>query len=175
MISAGTGRKWNADALANELNLDDKTRTRLKIRTIDAVDFKKQKRTRRRRLKRKIACRVARARTGATPHSVSNEARQPWIAEGINRATWYRRRAKNRADATDSRPIVRSTYAGFEPVATRAMPRRQAPSARPAFAATPRAVSGNDQVCPQATAAFVVGLAFVPPTARLELSRGHFR
>ena len=102
----GTGRRWKADALARELGLDDATRTRLKIKTIGAVDCGKSKRMNRRRRKRIAADRARRAKAGARPHAQSAAATQPWLDEGISRRTWYRRRA-NGTVGTDSRPIDR--------------------------------------------------------------------
>ena len=109
IADVGAGRRWKADAIAKELSLDDATRTRLKIRTIGAVDCGKAQRTTRRRRKRIAADRARRARAGARPHSQSAAATQPWLDEGISRRTWYRRRAKVGTDDTKSRPIVRST------------------------------------------------------------------
>ncbi|UVO38097.1 hypothetical protein KUL72_06890 [Bradyrhizobium arachidis] len=107
----GIGRRWKADALARELRLDDSTRTRLKIRTIGAVDCSKSKRMTRRRRKRIAADRARRAKAGARPHTQSAAATQPWIDEGVSRSTYYRRRAARKAGRatveTDSRPIDR--------------------------------------------------------------------
>ncbi|MCK1496090.1 hypothetical protein [Bradyrhizobium sp. 188] len=107
----GPGRRWKADALARELGLDDAARTRLKIRTIGAIDYGKAKRMTRRRRKRIAADRARRAEAGARPHTHSAAATQPWIDEGISRSTYYRRRAagssKNETSETDSRPIDR--------------------------------------------------------------------
>jgi hypothetical protein len=105
----GSGRRWKADALARELGLNDATRTRLKIKTIGAVDCGKSKRMNRRCRKRIAADRARRARAGARPHAQSAAATQPWIDEGISRRTWYRRRAQVGTVGTESRPLVRST------------------------------------------------------------------
>lgn len=108
VADVGTGRRWKADALARELGLDDVTRSRLKIKTIGAVDCSKAKRKTRRRRKRNAADRARRAKAGARPHAQSAAATQPWLDEGISRRTWYRRRAQNGTDGTNSRPIVRA-------------------------------------------------------------------
>jgi hypothetical protein len=109
----GTGKRWKADALARELGLDDETRTRLKIKTIGAVDCGKAKRMTRRRRKRIAADRERRAKAGAKPHSRSAERLSPWIELGISRATYYRRRRAQittcETAETETRPIVRST------------------------------------------------------------------
>jgi len=109
IADVGTGRRWKADALARELGLDDATRTRLKIKTIGAVDCGKSKRMNRRRRRRIAADRARRARAGAHSHAQSAAATQPWIDEGISRRTWYRRRAQVGTVGTESRPLVRST------------------------------------------------------------------
>jgi hypothetical protein len=90
---AGTGWFWGADELAHEIGLDDAIRTRLKITTIGAVDCDKVQRERRRKRKGKTAARARRAKAGAKPHAKSAAATQPWIKDGVSRATYYRRRA----------------------------------------------------------------------------------
>jgi hypothetical protein len=113
IADVGTGRRWKADALARELGLDDETRTRLKIKTIGAVDCSKVKRKSRRCRKRIAADRARRAKAGARPHAQSAESLMPWIEAGISRATYYRRRrakiAASETVETKTRPIVRST------------------------------------------------------------------
>ncbi|MGY4466587.1 hypothetical protein ACVWWK_002269 [Bradyrhizobium sp. LB9.1b] len=109
ITDVGIGRRWKADSLARELRLDDATRTRLKIKTIGAVDCGKAKRMTRRRRKRIAADRARRAKAGARPHTQSTAATQPWIDEAISRATYYRRLAARKTGRatveTDSRPI----------------------------------------------------------------------
>jgi hypothetical protein len=116
IAEVGTGRRWKADALARELGLDDATRTRLRIRTIGAVDCGKTKRTTRRRRKRIAADRARRAKAGARPHTQSAAATQPWLDEGVSRATYYRRRAAQKLGhatvETNSRPIDRRSSTG---------------------------------------------------------------
>ena len=107
IANVGTGRWWKADALARELGLDDATRTRLKIKTIGAVDCSKAKRKTRRRCRRNAADRARRAKAGARPHAQSAAQTMPWLDEGVSRRTWYRRRAQNGTDGTSSRPIDR--------------------------------------------------------------------
>jgi hypothetical protein len=101
----GPGKHWKANALAKELNLNDATRTRLKIRTIGAVDRSKAQRAKRCR-KRKAAAEVARrAKVGAVPHALSAARAKPWEALGISRRTYYRNRA-NGTVGTNSCPIL---------------------------------------------------------------------
>lgn len=110
IADVGTGKWWKADALAHELGLDDATRTRLKIKTVGAVDCTKRQRKSRRRRKRIAADRARRAKAGARPRAQSAERLMPWKKAGISRAKYYRlRRAAQRGDCetfeTDSRPI----------------------------------------------------------------------
>ncbi|WP_152621176.1 hypothetical protein [Bradyrhizobium japonicum] len=109
IASAGVGRRWKADPLALALGLDDATRTRLKIRTIGAVDCTKTQRKACRRRKRILAARARRAAAGAKPRAQAAESLMPWVAEGISRRTWYRRRAKVGTDGTDTRPVPLSS------------------------------------------------------------------
>jgi len=76
--------KWSADKLAWKIRLDDATRTRLKIKTIGAFDVPKEQRQVRAKAKRKA--RDALRRPGKPPRA------KPWIAAGVSRATWFRRR-----------------------------------------------------------------------------------
>src|SRR5580658_6018298 len=76
--------KWSADKLAWKIRLDDATRTRLKIKTIGAFDVPKDQRQVRAKAKRKA--RDALRRPGKPPRA------KPWIAAGVSRATWVRRR-----------------------------------------------------------------------------------
>lgn len=108
---AGIGRRWKADALARELGLTDATRTKLKIKTIGAVDCNKAQRLARRRRKRILADRARRAAAGAKPRAKSAENLMPWIEKKISRATWYRQRAKETVE-TNARPIRRSRLDG---------------------------------------------------------------
>jgi hypothetical protein len=107
---AGAGWRWGADELAHEIGLDDATRKRLRITTIGAIDCSKIQRVRRRKRKAKAAARARRAKAGAKPHAKSAAETQPWIAEGISRRTWYRRRAKVGTDGTNSNAADLSSY-----------------------------------------------------------------
>lgn len=93
---------WKADALAWRLGLKAEERRMLGVTTIGAIDETRVDRIKRRKLLDKQRKAKARRAKGAKPRklyeaqSISNE--MPWIAEGISRATWYRR--KRRADET---------------------------------------------------------------------------
>jgi hypothetical protein len=100
-------RWWKADELGKRLGLTRAERTDLKITTIGAVDFLKPERTGRRKQRNSLAKRERRARRGAKPHAESLSRTQPWLAQGISRRTWYRRkngasRGTNRRRGTDS-------------------------------------------------------------------------
>src|SRR5450631_2635073 len=60
----GSGKHWKADALARELGLDDATRTRLRIRTIGAVDCTKAQRAKRSKKQKAMAVAERRAKAG---------------------------------------------------------------------------------------------------------------
>jgi len=88
-------RRYKADALAWRLRLTREQRTMLGITTIGAIDEGKAARNKRRRAVDRLRKANARRANGAKPRklyeeqSISNS--MPWIAEGISRATWYRR------------------------------------------------------------------------------------
>lgn len=90
---------WSADQLAWRLRLTMEDRMALGITTIGAIDMPKRERTKRRRAK--AAQRTARNRkprmTRAEYEATALTTTQPWVAEGISRRTWYRRRAQEQA------------------------------------------------------------------------------
>jgi len=102
IAKAGSGKHWKADALARELRLDDATRTRLKIRTIGAIDRTRAQRAKRSKKQKAMAIAERRARAGAVPRAMSEARLKPWLALGISEST-YRR--KKRRDSNSS-PIL---------------------------------------------------------------------
>ena len=50
-------------------------------------------------------------RSGEARHLGSNESLKPWAAEGVSRATWYRRRATERATRTNTDRTPESSVA----------------------------------------------------------------
>lgn len=93
---AVTGRRhWTADQLAWRLRLTWEQRTMLGITTIGAIDHGKAARTKRRKERERQRKATIRRASGAKPRSEYRAAAiakaQPWKAEGISRATWYRR------------------------------------------------------------------------------------
>jgi hypothetical protein len=84
----GVGKYWTAAALGKELNLDDATRTRLDIRTIQPVDSDKALRLERRKAKKVAQRRARRAALRAQRRPTASETK-PWLAFGKGRAWWY--------------------------------------------------------------------------------------
>jgi hypothetical protein len=82
------------------LGLTTADRAMLKIRTIGPIDSTVAERKEARRIKSIERKRTIRRATGTIPiaervrNSVNSQA--PWKAEGINRSTWFRRRARDR-------------------------------------------------------------------------------
>jgi hypothetical protein len=93
--------RWRADTLGRMLGLTTAERTTLKIRSIGPIDSTAAERKEARRLagiERKRAIRRAQGiRERAKPDAKSINAQAPWKAEGIDRRTWFRRRARARA------------------------------------------------------------------------------
>lgn len=96
-------QKWKADALAWRMRLTKEDRRMLGVTTIGAIDENKAARTKRRRALDRQRKENARRAKGMKPRKVyegqSVNASQPWIAEGISRRTWYRRRGTSPATA----------------------------------------------------------------------------
>lgn len=88
--------KWRADKLAQRLRVTEAERRRLGIRTIGASDMTKEERKQARRLRQRQRDRARRRARGAKPRTEyetnSISRTRPWLAEGISRRTWYRRR-----------------------------------------------------------------------------------
>lgn len=103
-------RFWRADTLAKRLNLTEADRQRLNITTIGAADMTREERAAlRRQRKRDRDRKRAKARRRADGRKTRAEylanalsSRRPWVAEGISRRTWERRRAAARAPCRKS-------------------------------------------------------------------------
>jgi hypothetical protein len=100
--AAAKGYRFKADTLAHMLRVKDVERKELGITTIGAIDRPKKERIdgrlkAKRKRDRERAMRNRRRR-GARPRSeyLANclSQKQPWIAEGISRRTWERRRGE---------------------------------------------------------------------------------
>ena len=90
---------WDADELADELDFDFATRTRLKITTIGAVDFPKRWRMKRAKTHDTERHKALRAKAGAEPHVLSLEQAKPWLDLVMSRATYFRRQREKRQGA----------------------------------------------------------------------------
>lgn len=88
--------RWKADALAWRLRLTAADRAALGITTIGAIDENKAARKKRRKAQARKRMTAHRKASGSisrkTYEDQSVEQAMPWIAEGISRRTWYRRR-----------------------------------------------------------------------------------
>lgn len=91
-----SARCWTADQLAWRYRVTKEERTLLGLSTIGAVDFGKAARTKRRKERDRMRKAVARRAAGKLPRkdyeAGSLERAKPWEAEGISRASWFRRK-----------------------------------------------------------------------------------
>jgi hypothetical protein len=88
--------RYRADTLGKRLNLTEAERTRLSIRTIGAIDTTKEQRMAA-RMDRKRQAKCDRRRAQGVKPRAEYEATaighgKPWEAEGVSKATWYRRK-----------------------------------------------------------------------------------
>lgn|SRR5262249_44651245 len=124
-------RKPNGRILGDRLRLTDQERTTLGIRTIRPFDLTEEEFLERRKgrkqylkwLRQRRAGKPTRAEWLAT-HSLSRD--QPWKAEGVCKATWYRRQKRQRETGSSgetgagsikllsvsSLPVARSEFRG---------------------------------------------------------------
>lgn len=88
--------RWSADKLAQRVRLTEAERRRLRICTIGAVDMNKEERKQARKLRQRQRDRARRRARGARPRgeyeAASANRLKPWIAAGVSRRSWYRRR-----------------------------------------------------------------------------------
>jgi hypothetical protein len=104
ILEANPARRMKADTLARRLHVSDAERTRLHIWTIGAYDVPRAMRIERRKENRRLAAKARREANGGSPREQSVSRTKPWEAEGVSRATWYRRQAGE----TNTRPRVSS-------------------------------------------------------------------
>jgi hypothetical protein len=87
--------RWCADKLGKRLNLTEAVRTKLRITTIGSVDMTKAEREAARKARKRADMRQRRKNAGTKSRreylAASTEQAKPWLAQGISRATWYRR------------------------------------------------------------------------------------
>jgi hypothetical protein len=90
--------EFTADILAQKLGLTYVERQALGISAIGAIDVDREERERRRRHRSRANEKQKRRDDGIRPRELFEEgsanSTRPWEAEGISRATWYRRRAR---------------------------------------------------------------------------------
>lgn len=87
--------KWSADKLAWKLRVTQLERDNLGITTIGAIDMPKAERIKRRAQAKRDRMRAIRRAKGAMSRAEYREAvrsAKPWEAEGLSRASWYRKR-----------------------------------------------------------------------------------
>jgi hypothetical protein len=88
-------RKWKANTLAWKLGLTMEQRTRLKIKTIGAINVKPKDRPTYLREHHRQRKEDDRRANGVRPREAylagSISAVEPWVALGMSRATWYRK------------------------------------------------------------------------------------
>lgn len=109
-------RKIDAAELGNRLNLIWKEREKLAIRTIAPVDLNSDEFAQKRKDCRREKARVRqsrRRRKAGTKSRISYLAtsltkQQPWRAQGISRATWYRRRETSRETSVSRNKLLDS-------------------------------------------------------------------
>jgi hypothetical protein len=91
-------RKWRSATLGRLLNFTGKEWRRLRIRTIAPVDMSADERRYYSRLLSNGRRRIKRKRDGVTPRAeyetTSLSRTKPWVAEGVSRRTWERRRKR---------------------------------------------------------------------------------
>jgi hypothetical protein len=92
--------RLTADQAAKMLGVNYEQRQRLGLTTIGAIDVNKEQRKERRKRRDREAKERKRRELGAKPRAEyeanSLSKAKPWLAEGISRKTWYKRRATQR-------------------------------------------------------------------------------
>jgi hypothetical protein len=100
-------RSYTGDEIAEELGVTFEERQRLKLWSFGACDISAKERRNRVKAdkKRRDRERAAqrRRRAGAKPHAQSLSREKPWVAEGISRKTWYKRRKQPKRVGSVSR------------------------------------------------------------------------
>jgi hypothetical protein len=89
-------RKVSARRLGERMRITNEEREFLKLKTLKPFDMTDQQLKEQRRAKERARKKRARQRTGSKPREASLVRQKPWIAEGISRATWFRKRTKGR-------------------------------------------------------------------------------
>ena len=116
--------RLTAKAIGRRLNLTDDARTRLKIRTIAAVDLSDAEREARRKARDAERARARRAMKRAAAMAPTGPKVDPWTEQGISRATYYRRNAVRQKAV---RHISINIYGRREKVSSKTKARRRRP------------------------------------------------
>lgn len=101
--------KFSADKLAWRLGVTYALRKDLDLRSIGACDVSKAERVLLRKVKDRLRKQEKRRAEGAKPQAESASRTKPWEAEGISKATYYRRR-RSAAMAENEVRQVRPSY-----------------------------------------------------------------
>jgi hypothetical protein len=115
IISEGiaSAKAWKADALAWRYRVTNQERTLIGLTTIGAIDHGKAARTKRRRQRERERRQCDRRKAGSLPRAeylaASISRSKPWEAQGISRATWYRRQRETTAPHAPSRETTPPT------------------------------------------------------------------
>lgn len=87
--------RYSADKLAWKFKVTAEQRTRLRLRTIGAIDQTRAERAAAAQIRKLERQRARRRANGAKPRAeyeaTARERTRPWETEGISRRTWYRR------------------------------------------------------------------------------------
>jgi hypothetical protein len=109
------GPHWyHPRSLGNNLEIDDEDRERLQAWTIEAWNISKEQRKVLNLEKRRKAEERRRRKAGAKSQAESDMRTKPWEADGISRATYYRRKQRE----TGSWPPTLSIRQGLETVSS---------------------------------------------------------
>lgn len=103
---ASTAKLPMADTLAKQLGLTYADRQRLRLTTIGAVDVDKDERLARRKARKAQRRREKRHQQGMKPRAASLSRIKPWVAEGVSRRTWYRRRGTTMTPSKESEALL---------------------------------------------------------------------
>jgi hypothetical protein len=91
---AANPKKWTSAELGEALNYTGLEWRQLRIRTIAPVDMSRDERVYFNRIQANGRRLKKRRMQGMKPRAEYEATTKPWVAEGISRATWYRRRTR---------------------------------------------------------------------------------
>jgi hypothetical protein len=113
-------RKRTARELGERLRVTNHEREILKLKTIKPFDMTDKQLKDQRRAKERARKKRQRLAKGGKPREKALARQKPWKAEGVHRATWFRRRkggatnssSKQKSHATNSSAIKLTNYRG---------------------------------------------------------------